>query len=479
MPDESAQRDIEVRIEGDAATARLIISAAADVESVTGDALERVVREQHVEITGEMPARLAAIAEKFQLQPEAMDEVIASAVPPRRGRDGRIEFVEGFDPAQPVNVRSGQDDAGNVDFHNITSRVAVTKGTHVATVHPPEDGEDGRDVLGKAIPANSGEPSDLIINDETLSIDNSGRVTTKTSGALQLEGNELKVNPRLDVKGFVDFSTGNISFEGTVNISEGIRDQFTVKATEDINVGGLIEGAVVACGGNLNCRRGMAAKDNGQLFVEGDVRGVFFNTVRGWIRKDLHVGRELLNCELIIDGDLHCQSGTIIGGRTIVAGQVYAGTLGSRACIGTTLVLGTVPRINRKLKKLATLEEELLPKLDKQRQRLGAFSGTVQSMNAEQKEQVLALVGEYNEIQQQLEACGEKRAQLLEELRRSRVVDLQVSAMIHRKVVLVVGGSELTIERDLRGPLRVGWDHSKGLTVQQGESPIRGLKEVA
>jgi hypothetical protein len=45
--------------------------------------------------------------------------------------------------------------------------------------------------------------------------------------------------------------------------------------------------------------------------------------------------------------------------------------------------------------------------------------------------------------------------------------------------VLVVGGSEITIERDLRGPLRVGWDHSRGLTAQQGESPIRGLKEVA
>jgi hypothetical protein len=68
---------------------------------------------------------------------------------------------------------------------------------------------------------------------------------------------------------------------------------------------------------------------------------------------------------------------------------------------------------------------------------------------------------------------------LLEELQRSRVVDLHVSSMLHRKVVLVVGGSKLTIEQDLRGPLRVGWDHSKGLTVQQGDSPVRGLREVA
>ncbi|UCD74020.1 MAG: DUF342 domain-containing protein [Phycisphaerales bacterium] len=481
MRDDAGQRGIEVRIEGDAAKARLIIPAATDPASVTAEALKSVACNEGVVVGPAVLAKLASIAEEFWRQNGAVNEVIAEAVPPKHGQDGRLEFVEGFDPAMPMPMPIiGPDDgADNIDFHNISSCITVSEGTHVATLRPPEAGENGHDVLGNTIAPTPGRASDVVIDVDTLATGEDGRVTARTSGVLQFKSNELKVSQVLDIKEFVDFSTGNIDFDGAVSIAEGIRDQFVVKASKDITVGGLIEAATVICGGNLACRRGMAAKDRGQLIVCGEARGVFFNNVRGWIKKSLYVARELMNCDFIVGGDLNCHRGTIIGGRTLVAGHAYVGTLGSRAGIPTTLVLGTVPRLNTKLKKLAVLAEKLRSRLEADRERLEAFQSVAQSLTEKQKEELHALREEIADLEQSLVTCRQKHSELKDELRRTRVVDLHVGNVIHRKVTIVVGGVETTIDKAIRGPLRMGWRPPTGLVLRQGDGPVRYLRDVA
>ncbi len=56
----------------------------------------------------------------------------------------------------------------------------------------------------------------------------------------------------------MDFSTGNIDFEGDVRVLKGIRDIFEVRATGNIEVGGLIEASTIDAGGSVFAKGGMA-----------------------------------------------------------------------------------------------------------------------------------------------------------------------------------------------------------------------------
>ena len=141
----------------------------------------------------------------------------------------------------------------------------------------------------------------------------------------------------LEVRDAIDISTGNIEFHGTVIVRDGVRDRFEVKATEDIIVDGLIEAATINCGRNFTCRRGMAAKGQGQLVVDGDAVVGYLNNVKGRIKGNLTVQREMINCDLVIGGDLICDQGTVIGGNVVVRGSVRVAALGSKAETSTSL----------------------------------------------------------------------------------------------------------------------------------------------
>ena len=54
-----------------------------------------------------------------------------------------------------------------------------------------------------------------------------------------------KVSNTLEIDQNVDFSTGNIDFPGNVIVHRSVKDCFTVKARDDIEVRGLIEAATL------------------------------------------------------------------------------------------------------------------------------------------------------------------------------------------------------------------------------------------
>ncbi len=244
----------------------------------------------------------------------------------------------GFDPTASPAAAVGQDDTDVVDYYNQVGYVRIMKGSHVATLHEPTLGEDGRDVTGRTTKAKPGRRNNVKI-DPSLSLDGSGRVIAQIDGILEYQHGVLRVSRVFEVRDAIDFSTGNIDFDGTVIVRDGVRDRFEVKATEDIIVDGLIEAATINCGRNFTCHQGMAAKGQGQLVVDGDAVVGYLNNVKGRIKGNLTVQRELINCELVIGGDLIFDQGRVIGGDLAVSGSVRVAALGSNAEKSTSVIL--------------------------------------------------------------------------------------------------------------------------------------------
>jgi uncharacterized protein (DUF342 family) len=338
MNPDAEQSAIEVKIDQGATVATVIIPAGLNPTGLEVSSLATLVRQRGIVTDAAVADRLQKIVEAYRRKPQRLEVVVARAVAAVDGRDGRVEWMKGLDPTAGPAAVGTQDDSGAVDYYNQVSYISVTKGTHVATLHEPTLGEDGRDVTGRPIKAKPGRHLRLRI-DPSLDQDDGGRVIARLDGILECERGMLKVSRLFEIRGSVDFGTGNVDFDGTVVVREGVRDRFKVTATGDVVVAGLIEAAEIDCGHDLRCRQGMAGKGRGRLVVGGDAAAGYLDDVKGRITGNLTVQREMINCDLQVGGNLICDQGRVIGGQVAVSGRVQIAALGCAAETETTLLL--------------------------------------------------------------------------------------------------------------------------------------------
>jgi uncharacterized protein (DUF342 family) len=411
---------IEVKINEKASVAKVTVPDGFDPALLEATLLAKLVQQCGIAIDSAVETQLLKIVETFRHEPKRLEQVIARSTAPVDGQDGTLEWVKGFDPTAGPTAAVTQDDSGAVDYYNQVSYVRVAEGTHVATLHEPTPGDDGRDVTGRTIKAKPGRRYDLKI-DSSLDLDGSGLVIAQVDGILEYEHGVLKVSRLFEIRGAVDFGTGNVDFNGTVIVREGIRDRFKLTATEDIIVDGLIEAATINCGRNFTCHQGMAGKGRGQLDVGGDAVAGYLDDVKGCVKGNLTVQREMVNCELVIGGNLICDKGRVIGGSVAVSGSVQVAALGSNAERATTLIL----------------------------------------------------------TQRTPEAGENERTERMQKMSEVSVVDVLIRKAIYPGVSMKIGDVEVKFEVALKGPIKIGRDENQRLYFREGDGSPRPLSAVA
>ncbi len=479
------QTGFDVRVDQNGQEARLVLSGQADPEALSLQAVLDALKSEKVVVSATVQRRVEEAFEVFRADPKPVEHVVAEARPPHKGADGYLAWEVGpeadngeAEGSDDVEAANGEGEARQVDHYNQHQYICVNADQHIATVMPPEPGVDGEDIFGQPIPSEEGKPFELKV-DDTVLIDQAGRVHAQVDGVVDFARNELKIIRLLEIRKNVDFSTGNIDFDGTVTVNQGVRDRFVVKATEDVNVYGLIEAATIVAGGNFSCARGMAAKDRGQLLIDGDAEIGFMNNVRGRIRGSLNVRREVINCELIVGGDLNLEYGALIGGQSIVTGSANIGTLGSDGDTPTVLVLGAAPLVSSQLTRLDGLVKAIRQEIDQLQDQYDQLARQGDKLAAEDKEKLTELAMDIEQLQKKLDACERKRQEIFKEVGAKQQVDVFVNKMVHPKSVLKVGGREIMFERELRGPVKIGWNENREIQYRQGDGPTRSIRLVA
>ncbi|TVQ51820.1 MAG: DUF342 domain-containing protein [Phycisphaerales bacterium] len=473
--------DIQVTIKGRGEQAILSLPDNLDPEFVTGSTLCCYAEAQSVEMTEAIRTRLQEIAEQYRENPPTEPIVIAEAVPPVHGSDGCIEWVEGYDPTpepeSTENASESDEENATVDHYQGQKFVQVDENVHVATMIEPTDGEDGRNVLGESIPARAGKPCSVAV-DQSLLVDAQGKITTQAEGVLKLQNNVLSVTKLLEVNGDVNFKTGHIDFEGSVNIKDGVRDRFEVKARGCVQVGGLVEAAKIICTGDFICRRGVASRDRGRIAVGGNAEIGFLNNVRGNIHGDLNSRREIINCELVIGGDLHCSRGSVIGGLLIVGGGIEVGKLGSDGHTPTVVRLGEVPVLSTKVKRLKSEIAASQKQLEIKRDRERVLHQAGSCLNPKEKEESTEIKYEIDEIESRIEEMELELEEVKERIQQSRKVNVQISQMLYSKVVFRLGQREIHVTKDVKGPIQIGWSEDRQLVYRIVDGPLRSITEI-
>lgn len=294
------------------------------------------------------------VIDAFLKNPEyCRDYVMAVATPPVQGKDAHIEYF--FDINTTAKPKLNED--GSVDFHHLGNIKPVEVGEKLAVLTPADRGKPGISVTGAALPQNKVNNRVLRFGRNITISEDKCTLYSQVAGHVTLVDDLVMVSDVYDVPANVDASTGDIEYNGTVNVTGNVNTGYVIKAEGDIIVNGVVEGATLIAGGNIVLKRGMQGMSRGVLEAEGNVTAKFIENSR--VRCS-----GTLMCDAVLHSDVECngevsvlgRKGLINGGHMRSYSNISATQLGSM--MGTSTVVEIMSDIEQ-MKLLNDLEEKL------------------------------------------------------------------------------------------------------------------------
>ncbi|HEY9897673.1 MAG TPA: FapA family protein [Pantanalinema sp.] len=320
-------------------------------EPVSYDVVRSALREQGVR-EGIDEAALAALCEA----PENGETLVANGVPPTPGENARIDYLfltedAGFNPLV--------DQFDRADYREVALIQNVVPGQLLARKTPPTAGVAGRAVTGEPIPAAPGKDVHILAGKNVELSANKLEAYATVTGIPKVAKNRLNVLPIFQVND-VDFSTGNINFQGSVQIRGSVNPGFAVKATEDVTIDGNVEQATIESGGTIRVRGGVRSAAHLQAQEDVEVRFCDSESILE-AQRGILVKGDSLHCTLKAGLRIVVEN-RLIGGTARAGEYIQASIAGTRAETPTTVELvqvGSQEELEQLNETIAEVEQKL------------------------------------------------------------------------------------------------------------------------
>lgn len=196
--------------------------------------------------------------------------VIGEGKSPVAGTNGHFEIKV---DTKTRKVQPKMRDNGTIDYREIKEFPCVDDGDLIGLIHPPVPGVNGVNIFGEPILA---PPVTGVIvltsHDVHLSEDGLEVIAARTGmPEVIIQGRHVKVAiiPKLDHRGDVTLQTGNIHFQGDVEISGTVQDTMKVEADGNIHIKGNVNMAEIIATQSLLVTANVIGSEIavGQLFL--------------------------------------------------------------------------------------------------------------------------------------------------------------------------------------------------------------------
>lgn len=266
--------------------------------------------------------------------------LIACGEPPVPGEDGYV--VDMF--SRSVTRQAKMNEFGKIDYTELNLIQNVNKGEAICRIVSPTPGQPGISVLNQPIPQRQGKPAVVPSGRNTELSEDGSCLRSTLTGRVEFNGRGFQVKPVLEIKGNIDYSTGNINFVGDVDIQGDICSGFNVKALGNITVKGVVEACKVEAGGDITLQKGVKGDMQAIIQSHRNIYAKYLESCTVYTRENLQSDC-IINCTVYSDGSVHVDSGrgVIIGGKIRAARAVNARIVGSKAEGRTYIELGGMP----------------------------------------------------------------------------------------------------------------------------------------
>jgi len=400
--------------------------------------------------------------------------VIAEGQPPQHGEDGRIEYL--FDPYPTLAPNILPD--GSVDYASLNILQKAVPGQILAKLLPPTQGTAGFDLSGSILPAIPGKPKVLGKGQNTSFTDASESVIkSDVHGHVRLGRDHLvEAATVYEVKGDVNYTIGNIDFEGDVIVRGDVLSGFIIHATGDIEVKGVVEDAEISAGRNVIVRGGFIGSGKGHITAEGDILLRYIHHQQATAGSDLIISNEATDAHLTARKGIKLlgSPGVLVGGVASADNFIECRFLGNDQGTTTDAVVAFDDELALALAKIEEqidLAENQIRKINDTLDRMEEMDAFIHRISEERRAIYSRLVDAKLTRQDDLDRFhSEKR--ILEEKHRARLSELFILA--HKGVYLGVNINIAGIHYQIQEHL--GRSHFKImhgeviLTDQKGES---------
>ena len=346
------------------------------------------------------------------------DYVIAVGTQPIHGRDAKIEYF--FNTNK--NLQPKRNDDGSVDYKELNTISHIQKGDLLARLIKEDPGKSGRNVFGEEIKPRTVRTERLDFGNNITINEDRTEIYSNVTGHANFINGKVFVSDVFQVPADVDNSVGNIEYDGSVEIKGNVKSGFTVRATGDIIIEGVVENAFVESGGQIIVKRGIHGMHKGTLKAATNVMAKYIENAKviagGFVEAEA-----ILNSDISATAEVrvHGRKGLINGG-TVRAGRTieteYAGTeMGTF----TTLEVGIDPARKERYLELSKQVVQASKELEDMKVIIDNYAGMLKRGEVVPKDKLLYV--------QNLALMYKDKKELLEPLREEmRLIHIEMMA---------------------------------------------------
>lgn len=374
------------------------------------------------------------------------DYVFARGIKPVNGHDAKIVYKFNTD----LTAKPKEREDGSVDFYSLDIIAHVDKGDELAELIKEDEGKPGKDISGRVILPIKVKKlvlkygKDITISEDGLHIysDVSGHA------ALDREG-RVKVSNTLTIKENVDTSTGDIKYDGNVEVGGNVLDGFKIEATGDVIIEGTAEGVTVIAGGQIVLKGGIRGMGKGLLQAGSNVIAKFLENTKvrakGYVTADA-----ILSSDVSAKGDVVVNSnkGYVNGGTIRSASLIKVKNAGSDMGTNMSLEVGVDPTLMSRFKTLQNDIENIMKTIEESSKSIEIYGKKLkrgERLSPEKMMKFKLLIAEYKRDSESLENMQEEFINIQEEMSTQKGGMIEVANTIHSGVKIVVVDATLYI----------------------------------
>jgi len=322
--DISNQSPFELKISKNRLEARLVINNAF-LDDITPDSVAAALTKENIQFRPEdLEKQISALKKALT---ENVSFVAAKGRPPVPGKDAFIAYHFDTNYLKPGKI----DADGNMDYRERGSIPRVGAGDLLATKIPMKTGEPGTDIYNTPIPPPEANDVPLACGPGARLSEDNMQVYAQIDGQPHIAvGGAVCVFAELTIDGDVNFTTGNIDFDGNVIVKGSVLNGFSVKC------GNLfakeISGAAIFALGDVVVSEGII---NADIRAEGDVKARFVTGANIKSFGSVMIDKELIDAKIRSSAKFLSERCTIISSFVSAKMGVAAKQIGtdvSSAC---------------------------------------------------------------------------------------------------------------------------------------------------
>jgi hypothetical protein len=301
--------------------------------------------------------------------------VVAQGTPPAPGQPPEVRYY--FD-TKPMRIGTLLED-GTMDWKNRGDIPQVDVGGLLAEKVGGEPGKPGTSVYGLEIPPPRVKEPVLKFSRGAERSEDGRQILAKIKGTPKL-GNDGRIGVFgvLPIDSDIGLETGNINFDGHIEVNGGIDNGYKVKGgslnikeiqsaeielTDDLVSHGGIYGSTLVVGGNLKASH------------------IYNSTLE--VLGDLAVDKEVFGCTILVNGRCIIDSGKIIASKITAKKGVIVKDIGTQAARPSELIVGVDFKFERDMNALKAHMADLERKKTETVNAITALKGQIDKLDAD------------------------------------------------------------------------------------------------